>query len=85
MKIKPNTYYKRYSTTSIYDYHIWYTDNKSVYIIAVKSKNTTLYKMNTPHKIKNIKAVNDYINAGIAKPTMTLEEISKEDLFLELL
>ena len=79
IKIKPNSYYKGY-----YDAHysIWCTDNKYAYCIARKFENgpLTLIKYSRWGTIKNFQ---DFIN--ISAYYNKIEEISKEDLFLELL
>jgi len=78
IKIKPNSYYKRY-----YDDHytIWYTDNKHSYIMAYKYKNKPLEKLDNSLQRFTIDTWEWYINTNKFKT----EEISKEDLFLELL
>ena len=78
MKIKPRTYYKEF-----YDkdkYAILYTGTKWVYCRASKY-NGKLIKYDNRIKWETIKELQDYINSSDYK----LEEISKEDLFLELL
>jgi len=89
MKIKPNTYYKRYYTKYIilypsFGYDIIYTGNKHVYIIAHKYNNEPLYKYD--HKVKSgsIKEFQEYIK-HLDKRKYIVEEISKEDVFLEML
>jgi len=91
MKIKPNTYYKIYYppyTQKICNakYAIYYTGYKWVYIIAKKYYNKPLVKIK---KIKWI-AINyyqNYITPYKSKNdnTLKIEELSKEDVFLELL
>ena len=76
MKIKPRTYYKRYYDKDEYD--IVYTDNEWVYCITYKY-NGKLIKHDKKYKWGTIREW--YINSSDYK----LEEISKEDLFLELL
>jgi len=77
--IKPNTYYKRYYNINVYD--IIYTDNKWVYIIADKFNNIPLIKYDKKPGWGTIKRYQEFINDKNYK----IEEISKEDLFLELL
>ena len=78
MKIKPRTYYKRYYDKDNYD--ILYTDNEWVYCIAYEH-NGKLIKYDNRIKWETIREYQVYINSNDYK----LEEISKEDLFLELL
>jgi len=77
--IKPNTYYKRYY--NINEYNIIYTDNKWVYIIAYKLGNQPLVKYDKKRGWGTIKRYQEFINDKNYK----IEELSKEDLFLELL
>jgi len=81
MKIKPNTYYKRYYTNSIFEYDIKYTDKKYVYIIAEKEYDNPLDKFDKKFKWGTIKRYQRIINVN----NYNIEEISKEDVFLELL
>jgi len=81
MKIKPNTYYKRYYTNSIFEYDIKYTDKKYVYIIAEKEYDNPLDKFDKKFKWGTIKSWEIYMTGRNDK----MEEMSKEDLFLELL
>jgi len=81
MKIKPNTYYKRYYTNSIFEYDIKYTDKKYVYIIAEKEYDNPLDKFDKKFKWGTIKRWQNNINTR----NIEMEEMSKEDLFLELL
>ena len=79
IKIKPNSYYKRY-----YDdhYSIWCTDNKYAYCIARKFENGPLTLIKYKRRWGTVKYWQDYIHSNDYKK---VEEISKEDLFLELL
>ena len=77
--IKPNSYYKLY-----YDYpnsySFWRTDTTQMYKIAQKTGTyKPLIKFNTPPSYDTIEEWNNDITK------VTIEEISKEDLFLELL
>ena len=78
MNIKPNKYYKRY-----YDAHysIWCTDNKWIYKIAYKPENQPLRKY-TKKEVWTIREFQDFVNI---MDYNKIEEISKEDVFLELL
>jgi len=80
-KLNPNTYYKRYYTYGIFEYDITYTDKKYVYIIAEKEYDNPLNKFDKKFKWQSIKKEQKYINTYNIK----IEEMSKEDLFLELL
>ena len=77
MNIKPNKYYKIYYTESNLGYCVIYTDGKMVYEIAytqyVNGENI-LFKHDITINIGTVEKYNTYY-----------KEISKEDLFLELL
>ena len=81
MNFKTNTYYKCYydnDDSTVYD--ILYISKKYVYGIASKRENNILVKKN--------KATWGVINIWqdfITRYNIKTEEISKEDLFLELL
>ena len=79
IKIKPRTYYKKYYTSDWYD--IYYTGNKLVYKIAETYINNSLIKYNKKRYWATIKNWQYCIKHQKFK----VEEISKEDLFLELL
>jgi len=79
MKLKPKTYYKRYYKGDWYA--IYYTGNKWGYKIASKYNNNPLVKCKEKTRWKSIKKWQKEINDFGIK----IEEISKEDLFLELL
>ena len=81
IKIKPRTYYKRYYHEDDYDIH--YTGNKYVYIIAFKYKNHLLIKHTKKEVWGTIKNFQDFVN--ISAYYNKIEEISIEDVFLELL
>jgi len=83
MKIKPNRYYKEYYNETDHSggYNILYTDTKHVYILSYTRRNVPFYKYNHKVKLVTIKAWQEYINHYFYK----IEEISKEDVFLELL
>jgi len=80
MKIKPNSYYKRYYN-NINSYDIFYTDTKHVYEIARKYTNDPLVKLAKKEVWWTIEEWNKFINIYNYK----MEEISKGDVFLELL
>ena len=84
IKIKPRTYYKRYYDKDELiwedEYDILYTYNELVYFIAYKH-NGELIKHDNRIEYGTIKNWQACINSNDYK----LEEISKEDLFLELL
>jgi len=76
MKIKPRTYYKKYYPTKTNGYKIFYTDNKYVYCIADVYNNITR-KFDKNFKWGTIKEWQEF--------NCKMEEMSKEDLFLEFL
>ena len=78
IKIKPNSYYIRY-----YDDHytIWSTDNKCAYVIAYKPENQPLIKYTKKEVWCTINRWQEYLN----NISIKIKEISKEDVFLELL
>ena len=80
MKIKSDTYYKIYYHEDN-GYYILYTGNKWVYIIAKKYYNKPLEKHDKKRKWFTINDYQDYIDTRNIK----IEEVSKEDLFLEML
>ena len=96
MKIKPNSYYKEYY---IGNCHFLYVDSKNVYDIAFKYKNDSVIKHNEKICRGSIKSWQNQITAANKrcyisykkdsthdnKRLVILEEMSKEDLFLELL
>jgi len=80
MNIKPNTYYKRVynTTTSDENFTIYYTDDENVYLIAGKFINRPLIKYKENDKWwGTIKTLQLY--------SKDIIELTKEDLFLELL
>jgi len=83
MKVKSNRYYKRPYTDNgtVFLYDIIYTDNKWVYIIAEKTYNKPLIKLNKKVKYSSINEYQDYIANGL----INIQEMTKEDVFLELL
>ena len=81
MKIKPRTYYKIYYNEDKEWYNIVYTGNKWVYEIASKYFDEPLTKYSKKPVWGNIKDFQKQITLG----RYDIEEISKEDLFLELL
>ena len=78
MRIKSKTYYIRYYPTH---FTIWYTGTKWVYAIARKYENEPLIKYNKKTKMYTRKYWQNVINVNNYKT----KELSKEDLFLELL
>ena len=80
MKIKPHTYYKDYFS-DIKESNIIYTDAKMVYLIALVRINKPTIKLNKKLEWGTIKRYQRIINVN----NYNIEEISKEDLFLELL
>jgi len=78
MRIKSKTYYIIYYPTH---FTIWYTGTKWVYAIARKYNNTPLVKYTKKVNLNNIKGFQKNINVNNYKT----KELSKEDLFLELL
>jgi len=83
IKIKRNRYYKEYYSNSKEDYDILYTGTKWVYIIAQQFDNEPLYKRDSKHRWCSISEWQKHIN--MYKNRYNIKEISKEDLFLELL
>ena len=81
MKIKPRTYYKIYYNVDKEWYDILYTGNKWVYIIAYKHNNNPLIKYDKKIKWFTINDYQDYIDMYSIK----IKELTKEDVFLELL
>lgn len=79
IKIKPRTYYKMYYYKDSYD--IYYTGNKWGYCIASKYIDEPLTKHSKKLVCGNIKDFQKQINLG----KYDIEEISKKDVFLELL
>jgi len=80
IKIKPYRYYKRYYTDSN-DYDIHYTDDTWCYRIAIKYRNRLLIKCNGNVYWEYITNWQYQIN----KHRYNVEEVSIEDVFLELL
>ena len=78
MKLKPRTHYKIYNKTV---YYIIYTGTRWVYVIAEHRNNKLLHRPNKKVKWGSIKQWQDFITQGHNKT----EELSKNDLFLELL
>ena len=81
IKIKPKKYYKQYYTILKSSYNIVYTCNKWVYDIASKIKNEPLSKWTKKMKWVTIEHWQKRINMY----NYNVKEISKEDVFLELL
>ena len=81
MNIKPNRYYKEcYNNSDENVYYIMYTGTTVVYEIA-RINNNQIYKNDEKIRWGTIKEWQEYINTYNIK----IEEMSKEDLFLELL
>jgi len=84
LKLKPRTYYKRYYNNYSDDaYYILYTGNKWVYILATKHKHVPLIKHTKKQEWDTIKKWQYDIDNR--KYNVKMEEVSKEDVFLELL
>ena len=84
MNIKPRTYYNVYDNTEVCDYNgydIVYTGTKWVYRIAYQYDDEPLIKYTKKYKWGTIKEWQYYIK----KQKLKVEEISKSDVFLELL
>ena len=79
MNIKPKMYYKRSCTYDVYS--IYYIGVKYVYQLAYKNENSVLVKHNKKKKMGTIKDWKKRTNHF----NLIVEEISKEDVFLELL
>ena len=81
MKINPGSYYKRFYKY-MRGYDIYYTGTKWVYSIAYKKyDDKPLVKYGRKFNIGTIKELQHDIDDYSVK----IEEISKEDLFLEML
>ena len=79
LTLKPNTYYKLYYKTGNFD--VIYIDNEWVYEVAYKYTYSQLHKYDKYIQWTSIKNVLEKIQ----KNNYKIEEISKEELFLELL
>ena len=83
--IKPNTYYKKYCTYRNLSWQqqvvLLLTDTKHVYEIAYKHIDEPIVKHDNKIMCMTIENWQEYINTHYT----IIEEISKEDLFLELL
>jgi len=79
MKIKPNSYYMTSVSEDICDFY--YTNDIEVYWIALKNKNKIIHKHNTPINYGSIKKWQEHLD----RFNMKLKEMSKGDLFLEML
>ena len=84
MIIKPNRYYKKKYYTDSDDYDIHYTDDKWCYIIATKYRSHLLIK-HTKKVWGTIKKFQDFVNISDYSDYTKIEEMSKEDVFLEML
>ena len=80
MKIKPNTYYKEYIDEDENVYYIMYTGITVVYEIA-RINNNQIYKNDEKIRWDTIKKWKQFITDC----TNRVEELTKEDVFLELL
>ena len=78
MKLKLNRYYKLCYITG---YIVLYIDNKWCYRIAEKFGTKPLVTYNIKYRRATVNEWQEYINTYNIK----IEEMSKEDLFLELL
>ena len=81
MKIEPNKYYKNYYSKYEDIYSILYTDDTYIYNTAIKYSTGVLHKFK---KAKNWGTIKDH-NKRINKFEIGIEEITKGDVFLELL
>ena len=91
MRIKSKTYYIIYYNKNINDYDIIYTDNKWVYVIATKHKHVPLI-IKYDKKVKWFTIKDWQYDIGNQtkyqidnKYNVKMEEVSKEEVFLELL
>ena len=87
MKIKPRTYYKRYYNEDKEWYDILYTGNKWVYIIAEKKYDNPLVKYDKKFKWYTINSYQEFLNraSNVFIEHPTIKELTKEEVFLELL
>ena len=91
VKLKRNTYYKRkytHFTYYDYDYSIYYVSTKWVYEIAYKRKGTyTIEKNIKPIKYMTVEHLEHLMLKGYLRDInyKNIEELSKADVFLELL
>ena len=83
--IKPRRYYKRYYNEDKEWYNILYTGNKWVYVIAKKYYNKPLEKHDKRIIWWKIKTWQENIDRNKYSNLNNLEELSKGDVFLELL
>jgi len=86
IKIKPKKYYKQYYTILKRGYTILYTGTTWVYAIAYTTrsndwKKNIIIKCDKKCKHNTIK----HLQRNIISKHIIIEELSKEDLFLELL
>ena len=82
IKLKPRTYYKCYYVhDDLYEYDIMYTGTKHVYEIAYKHINEPLFKYDKKYTWGVINIWQDFMT----RYNIKIEELSKEDVFLELL
>jgi len=79
MKIKHNTYYKVYYDNDRYS--IWCIDNEYIYYIAEQFGTDPLIKYDKRIKYGSIKNWQEHVHRNNYK----IEEMSKGDLFLEML
>jgi len=81
IKIKPRTYYKLLYNYNNGSYDIIYTGTKWIYIVAEKYGTRPLEKHDKKRKWWTITYWQRVVNRNMYKTT----ELSKEDVFLELL
>jgi len=82
MNIKDKTYYIKYYDKDRESYNIWYIDNEYAYIVATKYKNDVRAKNKHNTRWGSLKRLKGYLRDINYK---NIEELSKADVFLELL
>jgi len=82
MNIKDKTYYIKYYDKDRESYNIWYIDNEYAYIVASKYKNDVRAKNKHNTRWGSLKRLKGYLRDINYK---NIEELSKADVFLELL
>lgn len=86
MNIEPNKYYKNYYSKYEDIYNILYTDDTYIYNTAIKYSTGVLHKFKKAKNWGTIKDHNKRINkSDYLDKLFEIEEITKGDVFLELL